>query len=231
MKQSWDVISNLLGNDSKAQMPDSFCIDGAIIIDDPVVIANAFNNYFSNIGNNLCDRFEQNEEYRQYLNLNIVTEFNFSPVTREDIIRIAMSFKDSSPGIDDIPMRIIKENIATLSDVICFISNLSLRMVNFSKPLMIAVVTCLFKSGNPQLIENYRAISILVAFSKILEKIVVTQLMDYFVGNAYFTPSRYGFLRGLSTADAIIGIVDYMYDSFDNGECRVAVFFRLCQSI
>ena len=105
-----------------------------------------------------------------------------------------MSFKDSSPGIDDIPMRIIKENIPTLSDVICFICNLSLRMGNFPKPLMIAVATCLFKSGNPQLIENYRAISILVAFSKILEKIVVTQLMDYFVGNAYFTPSQYGFL-------------------------------------
>ena len=124
-----------------------------------------------------------------------------------------MSFKDSSPGIDDIPMRIIKENIATLSDVICFICNLSLRMGNFPKPLMIAVVTCLFKSGNPQLIENYRAISILVAFSKILEKIVVTQLMDYFICNAYFTPSQYGFLRGLSTADAIIAIVDYMYNS------------------
>ena len=39
---------------------------------------------------------------------------------------ILQSFKDSSPGIDDIPMRIIKENIATLSDVICFICNLSL---------------------------------------------------------------------------------------------------------
>ena len=66
MKQSWGVISNLLGNDSKAQLPDSFCIDGAIV-DDPVVIANAFNNYFSNIGSNIGDRFEQNEEYRQYL--------------------------------------------------------------------------------------------------------------------------------------------------------------------
>ena len=51
----------------------------------------------------------------------------------------------------------------------------------------------------------------MVAFSKILEKIVVTQLMDYFVGNAYFTPSQYGFfLRGSSTADAIVDIVDYM---------------------
>ena len=79
---------------------------------------------------------------------------------------ILQSFKDSSPGIDDIPMRIIKENIATLSDVICFICNLSLRMGNFPKPLMIAVVTCLFKSGNPQLIENYRAISILVVSAR-----------------------------------------------------------------
>ena len=99
---------------------------------------------------------------------------------------------------------------------------------------MIAVVTCLFKSGNPQLIENYRAISILVAFSKILEKIVVTQLMDYFVCNAYFTPSQ-GFLRGLSTADAIMCIVDYIYiyiiyNSFDNGECTVAVFLDFAKA-
>ena len=44
MKQSWGVISNLLNNDSKAQLPHSFCIGGAIITDDPVVIGNAFNN-------------------------------------------------------------------------------------------------------------------------------------------------------------------------------------------
>ena len=44
-----------------------------------------------------------------------------------------------------------------------------------NKGLMVAVITCLFKSGKVNCFESYRAISILVAYSKILEKIVTVQ--------------------------------------------------------
>ena len=41
------------------------------------------------------------------------------------------------------------------------------------------------------------------------------------------TSSQYGFLPGLSTVDAVSGIVNGIYDAFDRGEIPVGVFLDL----
>ena len=60
---------------------------------------------------------------------------------------------------------------------------------SIKRQLMIAMVTCLYTSGDPLSIENYRAISILVAFIKILEKIAVIQIVQNFTMNNLFCKS------------------------------------------
>ena len=106
--------------------------------------------------------------------------------------KIVLSFKDSSPGHDDVPMRIIKRNIDALADVSVYICNLSLCTGIFPKALMVAAITCLFKFGKVNCFENYRTISILVACSKILEKIVTVQLVHYIKHYNYFTTFQFG---------------------------------------
>ena len=96
--------------------------------------------------------------------------FSFEPVSVEDMKKVVLSFKDSSPGHDDVPMRLIKRNINVLADVLVYICNLSFHTGIFPKALMLAVIKRLFKSGKVNCFENYRAKSILVACSKILEK-------------------------------------------------------------
>ena len=66
-------------------------------------------------------------------------------------------------------MKIFKDNIEILADVITFICDLSFESGVYPKRLMVAIITCIYKSQNQQLFCNYRAISILVAFSKIIE--------------------------------------------------------------
>ena len=95
---------------------------------------------------------------------------------------------------------------------------MSLSKVIFPDDLMLAVVTYIYKAGDPQLFGNYRPISVLPAFSKILEKIVITQLTEYFIKNGLFSPQQLGFLPGVSTADAKLNIVNCIYDSLDRGE-------------
>ena len=77
--------------------------------------------------------------------------------------------------MDDLPIKLFKENISVLANIIAYIRNLSLETGVFPKQLMTAIVSCLHKTWDPHLFDNYRAISILVAFSKILEKIVAVQ--------------------------------------------------------
>ena len=57
-----------------------------------------------------------------------------------------------------------------MGEIITYTSNLSLQESVFPKRLMIAIVTCIFKSVDPHIYKNYRSISILVAFSKIWKK-------------------------------------------------------------
>ena len=79
-------------------------------------------------------------------------------------------------------MKIFKDNIEILDDVITFICNLSFRSGVYPERFMVAIITCIFyKSGNPQLLHNYRAISILVAFSKIIEKAAANRFLIYFI--------------------------------------------------
>ena len=95
---------------------------------------------------------------------------------------------------------------------------------------MIAVVTCLFKSLNKNCFKNYRAISILVSFSKILEKVVTVQLVNYFVSNDYFTKGQFSYRQGHSTADAVLCIVNDLYDSNDAGATTIGVFLDLSKA-
>ena len=138
-----------------------------------------------------------------------------------------MNLLNAAPGHDSIPMSLFKENINTLIKIITHICNLSLSSGVFPSDLMLAIVACIYKAGNPELESNYRPISVLPAFSKILEKIVCNQLLNYFIRNNLLTSSQYGFLPGLSTVDAVYSIVNGIYDAFDRGETPVGVFLDL----
>ena len=132
--------------------------------------------------------------YSEYLSENINTQFIFEPVTRDQITNIVNSFKNSSPGMDDLPIKLFKENLSVLANIIAYICNLSIETGVFPKQLMTSIVSsCLHNTGDPHLFDNYRAISILVAFSKILEKIVIVQLVEYFVVNNLFTERQFGY--------------------------------------
>ena len=68
------------------------------------------------------------------------------------------------------------------------------------------------------LLENYRAISLLVAFSKIFEKLVSIRLLNYFMNNGLFAAAQFGFIPGRSAEEAVQGIVKSLYNAFDAGE-------------
>ena len=96
--------------------------------------------------------------------------------------------------------------------------------------MMVAVGVSLYKSGRNQPIENYRAISLLVACSKILEKVVTNQFLEYFRRNNYLTSRQFGYMQNVSTGDAVVDIVDILYNCFDAGETALGVFLDLSKA-
>lgn len=78
------------------------------------------------------------------------------------------------------------------------LTNLSIRECVFPK---LAVVTALFKSGDPSLISNYRPISMLPVM--FLEKVVAEQLINYLESNNLLHQHQFGFRPQHSTETAI----------------------------
>ena len=93
--------------------------------------------------------------------------------------------------------------------------------------MKIARVIPLFKSGNTKEFSNYRPISLLPQFSKILEKIYHYRLMDFIDSNQILYKSQYGFRKQMSTSLAIIELVEEITNSLDNHESTVGVFIDL----
>ena len=117
-------------------------------------------------------------------------------------------------------------DIDNIAEIITFICNKNMSSGIFPERFAVAIVACVYKAGEHQQFTNYRAISILNVFSKILEKLVEIRLMNYFVDNNFLSSSQFGFKRGLSTADALRKFVDSMYDVFDAGENHCGRFLR-----
>ena len=84
--------------------------------------------------------------------------------------------------------------------------NLSSQNGTFPDQLKIARVTPLFSNSN--LKRNYKAISVLPCFSKILEKIMANRLYKHLSDNNVLIRKQFDFQGQHSTEYAIIKLVD-----------------------
>ena len=76
---------------------------------------------------------------------------------------------------------------------------MSLESGIFPDKLKIARVIPLFKAGDPANISNYRPISVLPSFSKMLERIMYKRLYKYLTTEKNLYPKQVGFQTGYST--------------------------------
>ena len=76
-------------------------------------------------------------------------------------------------------------------------------------------------------ISNYRPISALPCFSKILERLMYNRLYKYLKENNTLYEKQFGFQSGYSTNDAIIQLVDKIFYSFEKEQFTLGVFIDL----
>ena len=124
-------------------------------------------------------------------------------------------------------MCLIKKLIPYIVVPLKHLFNLSLLNGVFPNSMTIARVIPLFKSGTTKEFSNYRPISLLPQFSKILEKMYHSRLMAFIDSNQILYKIQYGFRKQMSTSLAIIELVEEITNSLDNHEATVVVFIDL----
>ena len=80
--------------------------------------------------------------------------------------------------------------------------------------MKIAKINPIFKEGNNLQAENYRPISVLSLFSKILEKSMYNRVYNYFAEKKLLFPKQFGFQVNTSTEYAILELVCNISKSF-----------------
>ena len=108
--------------------------------------------------------------------------------------------------------------------------NQSLRTGIFPDALKIAKVIPLFKKEDQHVFDNYRPISLLPCISKIFEKVVYTQLFDYFDKNKLFVKHQHGFRKQHSTESAGLEFVGRLLSSIENNGIVFSLFIDLSKA-
>ena len=220
MKKTWTTINETL-NRSKHKNGSlrEITVNGESV-KEPREIANHFNEFFSNIGTNLSNNIPSLENTRSFTEFLINpadSRFNFQFVTEDVILSIINKLKNKkSSGKDELSNKLLKSIKHEISLPLTIIINQSLSTGVFPEALKIEKVKPLYKKGDKLCINNYRPISLLPTISKVFERVLHTQLYDYFNTNKLLSEQQYGFRTQHSTELAAIKLVDNIILNLDD---------------
>ena len=118
--------------------------------------------------------------FSDHLNGNYAENLFMFPTCEAEILHTTTNLKAStSKGFDNISTKMLKQTMKEVATPLAHIVNISLSHGIFPNDMKLAKIVPIFKSGNTKLFNNFRPISILPAFSNILEKIVCNRLLHF----------------------------------------------------
>ena len=100
----------------------------------------------------------------------------------------------------------------------------------FPDELKIAKVSPVFKAGDSSTLGNYKPISVLPIFSKILERLMYNRIYSYLSENKILFRNQFGFQKNMSTEHAILNLVENITKSFSDGKITLGVFIDLSKA-
>ena len=107
-------------------------------------------------------------------------EFRLSTVSMSDVISILSGLDSGKATVcDELSLRFLKACPAEMGGLVATIINQSISTCTFPNSLKCAVVTPVQKSKDNYELTNFRPISVLLVFSKILELVVYDQFISH----------------------------------------------------
>ena len=215
---------------NRKSAPDE--LPGEFIHNDEVIktrseIAAGFNNFFTTIAQHLNDKLpSSNIKMEKYLPQNKYRGLKLQEIEATDLFKIIEGMRPKvSCGEDKCSNKILKHIIQVIWEPLLELINHSLSTGIVPPEWKVAKIVPVYKSKNKSLYTNYRPISLLSTFSKVIEKIVQAQVENYLLEENIITDLQFGFRASHETTHAVISLMDKI--SRAGKKANLCVFFDL----
>ena len=185
------------------------------------------NYFFTNVASELLANLPSQSSSSINLADQMPNTIYFFPVTLDECSNVIKNLKVTKTGLNVTPIKLLKhiscKIIAPLTELI----NLSFRSGDFPNSLKLARLIPISKGGNPKEASNYRPISSLPFWSKIIERCIYNRLVSFTNKFSILSEAQFGFRRGTSTSDALIALTENIYNSLNERCHHISVLLDL----
>ena len=217
LKDIWKEVNKLCSCGKKnntTTVIDKLIVNNKIITNKQE-ISDQMNKYYCNVGTNISTSIPNNHiSYKKYMPTPLSSTIFMEPVTKQEILTIINKLNiNKGPGPDGIHTKLITEVAEEIILPLEHIYNMSILTGVVPSELKIARVIPIYKKGEKSDCSNYRPISMLNIFNKILEKLVFTRVISFLNKNKIIYNNQFGFRSNHSTSQALINVLDRVYES------------------
>ena len=211
-RKTWELINSALPGNQPSKTKTK--VDRLIIDDEEITVSSAiaekFNQHFASIGKNLADKIQNNDnnKFSKYLSQRSSSSMYLEPPRYNEVYNLIHSLGlHKSSGHDNIHSYYIQIACDAITPYLTHFYQLSFEFGIFPDCLKIAKIIPIFKAGSKSNLNNYRPISLLTNFSKILEKLICSRLTKFLNKNKIIHSNQYGFRQNSSTTHAMLDIM------------------------
>lgn len=227
-KELWNIVNSKKGTAhriKKVELVD----ENNVKLSNPVLVCTKFGKYFSMVAENnviLQLGTNNNSLYEHSINFYCKNSLFFTPVDKEELKRIINKIPNkNSSGIDGFSIKLIKSVLDEIIEPLVYIINLSFERGEFPSKLKTGLVSPILKKGDSTKMENYRPITVLSTFSKIIERVAYEKICNFLNKYNLINDNQHGFRVNRSTESAIVSFLQYIYDHLDRNEHVASLFF------
>jgi hypothetical protein len=140
-------------------------------------------------------------------------------ISRNGILKQLQNLKENkASGPDSIPPRVLKAAANPVSFCLERIFQASLSTGTVPQDWKQANITPVFKKGERFKASNYRPVSLTCICSKLLEHIVVSNMMDHFDENSILADCQHGFRSERSCETQLLSLTQELHQSLEDKE-------------
>ena len=231
-KNFFKTIAPYMNNKTFGNGSDIILHEEGSIISNPNAIANIFNAYYKSIaqyrdvsdGLEMASLPEVIARHSDHPSIGLIcknvscpSNFSFCTIDPSNVLKcINKLMSNKTPGYDGLHTKFIKISASALCTSLSNIFNECILNNCFPSEMKLSEISPIFKKNDSLLKENYRSINVLTVFSKIFERLISDQLVDFFIN--ILSPNLSAYRKGYSCQHVILSLTEFWRAALDKND-------------